>query len=233
METINSDDFLLGNELTPTKSVQYRPLSPPPGVQPNIFRPFPKDMCGNPTAYFFRENMKLWEKKQVMEVSTHCANWSVFVKAIKRKDRQCELYKKKVDRRDWHTAKMLRRKTNELNKIKSRAYMVESTARSVVTFKAENEAYKTENERLRQKQMEDIELLLSKNTENPIAAMKLELEKMEQKYFQMKEEIKWRDNVIEAQADENKSLHQIKLPSPTTVLQKKSPPKLSRKESSA
>ena len=79
--------------------------------------------------------------------------------------------------------------------------------RSVIEFKAESDAFKAENQRLREKQMKDIELLVNKSVDDPIAVLKLELEKLEKNYFDQKEEIRWRDNVIQAQKDLNDRLH--------------------------
>ena len=74
---IKAEDLLQNGDLEKAKSEKYRPLSPPPAVQPNIFKPLPQDMCGNPTAFFVNQNIKTWEKKQLLEVSTHCAMFSL------------------------------------------------------------------------------------------------------------------------------------------------------------
>ena len=57
----------------------------------------------------------------------------------------------------------------------------------MISFNAEADAYKAENQRLRKKQMADIQLLVNRNVDDPIASMKLELEKMEADYFKAKE----------------------------------------------
>ena len=70
--------------------------------------------------------------------------------------------------------------------------------KSVIEFKAETDAYKAENLRLREKQLRDIQLLVDKNVEDPIAVLKLELEKLEQHYFEQKEQIRIKDNALQA-----------------------------------
>ena len=71
----------------------------------------------------------------------------------------------------------------------------------------ENESLKADNERLRVKSMKDIELFVSEHSDDPIAALQLEIEKLEQKYFAVKEEIKVKNNVIAAQKDLNHRMH--------------------------
>ena len=136
-------------------------------------------------------------------MSVHCSQWCIFQKALRIKEKKYLRYKKKLEWRDRGTRKMLQANVKELKKQRSKACCVESSMKSVIQFKSENEAIKVENQRLREKQMKDIELLVNKNVDDPIAALKLELEKLEHQYFKQKEEIRWRDNVIQAQKDLN------------------------------
>ena len=109
---INPEDFLQGNQIEPVNIMRRRPLSPPPGVAPNVFRPFPTDMCGNPDVFFRKGKMHPWQKKQVLQMSTHCAQWFIFQKGLKIHKKSCRIYKKKIERRDWFNRELLKQKQN-------------------------------------------------------------------------------------------------------------------------
>ena len=57
-------------------------------------------------------------------------------------------------------------------------------------------ALKVENQRLRDKQMQELEDNCGQITQDPVPRLKLEVEKLEQQYHKMLQEIEWRDNVI-------------------------------------
>ena len=75
--------------------------------------------------------------------------------------------------------------------------------RRVSENKKEIEELRADNERLRRKSMKDIEAFVEKHRDDPIAALQLEIEKLEQKYFEAKEEIQIKNNVIANQKDLN------------------------------
>jgi hypothetical protein len=68
----NPDQMFKEQHLHEAISEPERPRSPMMDGYRSIFRPFPKDMCGNPNAYFPGGKMKKWQRKQVVEASLHC-----------------------------------------------------------------------------------------------------------------------------------------------------------------
>ena len=74
---------------------------------------------------------------------------------------------------------------------------------SDITRKVTSTRSNIKNLRLREKQLRDIQLLVDKNVEDPIAVLKLELEKLEQHYFEQKEQIRIKDNALQAMKDLN------------------------------
>ena len=104
--------------------------------------------------------------------------------------------------------------------------------KATISFSAEADRIKAENERLREKHLHDIQLLVNQNLDDPIAALNLELEKMEQKYFQQKEQIRIKDNALQAMKDLNNRLYDENKQSPKPSSLKNISPKLVKKESS-
>ena len=57
------DDMFKSQDIVENRSEPERPRSPICEAPPSIFKPFPKDMCGNPMAYFPGGKMRNWQKK--------------------------------------------------------------------------------------------------------------------------------------------------------------------------
>ena len=92
----NPDDMFKTPSIQDAVSEPQRPASPMTGVQRSIFTPFPKDMCGNPTAYFPNGKMKRWQKKQVIEASLHCSQLAVILRAKNINKRRAEKFKRQI-----------------------------------------------------------------------------------------------------------------------------------------
>ena len=166
------------------------------GVQRSIFTPFPKDMCGNPTAYFPEGKLKRWQKKQVIEASLHCSQLAVILDAKRIYKRRLENFKKKTIKKEKGTIKMLRVTRRQMLKYRAESCHTEDMMRKIVTYKGIADTLKLENQKLREKQLSDIEMLVNKNLDDPIPVLKLELEKLEHDNHKQREEISWKDNLI-------------------------------------
>ena len=133
--------------------VKKRPLSPPSGTQPNILRPFAKDMCGNPMCYFPKGRMQPLQNQQVMEISLHCAQWTLMKQAMLMRAKRYVGYKKKILKSEANAHKQLRWARQSENRMKYKVQGMDQVLKTVVRLKGEISALKIENARLREKQL--------------------------------------------------------------------------------
>jgi hypothetical protein len=157
-----------------------------------------EDICGNPTMYNPDGVMGLQERTQVREVSQHCAQMHVFKRALHLKKMK---YRRKVRNLivgEKNARKQVKWKGKKLKEAEFKAAHLEPLKRQAFKYLTEITALKTENQRLRDKHMQELEGNCSQITEDPVPRLKLEIEKLDQNYHKMLQEIEWRDNVISA-----------------------------------
>ena len=107
---------------------------------------------------------------------------------MRMKDRKLEKFKKKAIKKDNGTVKMLRATRKDMLKYRAEACHVQHMMRQVITHKGNADTLKLENQRLRDKQLADIEMLVNKSIEDPIPVLKCEMEKLEHDLHRQREE---------------------------------------------
>ena len=118
---------------------------------------------------------------------------------MKIKDIKLKKFKRQIKKRDLGTIKMLTSTRKEMLKYKNEACHTEEMMRKIVTSKGIADTLRLENQKLREKQLADIEMLVNKSIDDPIPVLKLEMEKLEHDNQKQREEIEWKDQVIGTQ----------------------------------
>ena len=123
-------------------------------------------------------------------------------------------------------------KCKKLREAEFKAAHLEPLKRQAQKQLVEITALKVENQRLRDKQMQELEDNCGQITQDPVPRLKLEVEKLEQQYHKMLQEIEWRDNVIGTlkQVKQEREADGLETPKNTTL--NRSAPKDDRKLSS-
>ena len=134
-----------------------RSVSPRPLEIVNIHKQPIDDLCGNPTCYFKDGVMDHQERKQVKAMSHHCAQFKVFQRALLLKKRKYQRQVHNLKASEHNLRKQMYHHSDKMKKAQFEAAHLEPLKKQLHKALAENSGLKIENQRLRDKHMQELE----------------------------------------------------------------------------